>query len=133
VQKVNVQIKTSGGAIMSSTLSYSDTAPWRIQLDYGVVSETVFDGDDLFACLCSVRRAIEHEACQLLCNGARLDAYPSPMSREMGGGRMVYLLQKGQHGRPGNLVDAFAFSDPSTIATVEEQKKFYFDWLESLK
>src|SRR5215469_6592337 len=50
------------------------------------------DGPDLFAALQQLRRTLEPLGWVPLCNGARVDCYPSGMARDMGGGMDVYVL-----------------------------------------
>ena len=56
-------------------------------------------GRDLFDGLQQVRRQLEPLGWYPLCNGARIDCYPSGMAREMGGASAVYELTIGSPGR----------------------------------
>jgi len=48
---------------------------------------------DLFAALQDLRKkTLEPLGSIPLCNGARVDCYPSGMARDMGGGQVVYVL-----------------------------------------
>jgi hypothetical protein len=87
------------------------------------------EASDLFDCLVKIRLDLELEGAKILCNGARLDAFPSPMARDMGGGRKVYLLRMGEPAQLENLVNTFDEAPIEKIASVAEQKKFYLDWL----
>lgn len=52
-------------------------------LRFGVMN---FTDVDLFGALVKFRLRLEENGYVLLCNGARKDAYPSRMAREIGGG-----------------------------------------------
>jgi hypothetical protein len=130
---ISVFIESKIGAKVACTLSYSCSPPWRIQLEYDELGNSIFEGEDLFLCLRELRKSLEEKQCRILCNGSRVDAYPSPMSRQMSGGRKVYILRKGQQTSLEDLVDIFASSDANSAGTVEEQQEFYLEWLESLK
>ncbi|MEU7023115.1 hypothetical protein ABZ990_20975 [Streptomyces sp. NPDC046203] len=84
-------------------------------------------GGDLFEALENVRLQIEPLGYLLLCNGARVDAHPSGMSRDMSGGRTLYLLEK--KGVARKHVFIFDHADPTVVGTVAEQREFYEAWL----
>lgn len=88
-------------------------------------------GDDFFEVLTRLRLQIEPLGYRLLCNGARVDAYPSGMSREMSKGRVLYVLRMGIS--PRTTVDLFGRADPAAIGTVAEQSDFYHAWLSTPK
>jgi len=79
---------------------------------------------DLFDALQQLRRRLEVEAVFLLCCGARVDCYPSGMSRDMGLGRKVYVPEKGRRGRRADLVDLFAPATKELVGRVEEQDEY---------
>jgi hypothetical protein len=93
----------------------------------------MFAGDDVFDALVAMRLRLEQDGYRLLCNAARKDAYPSRMSREMSGGRKVYLFKPGRQALREDLIDVF---DPATydeVGTVVEQRSNYEAWIRSLK
>ena len=93
----------------------------------------MFAGGDVFDALVAMRLQLEQDGYRLLCNAARKDAYPSRMSREMSGGRKVYLLKPGRQALREDLIDVF---DPATydeVGTVAEQRSNYEAWIRSLK
>lgn len=92
------------------------------------------NGSDLFECLSILRsQYLEKKGCLILCNGACFDAYPSRMTRQMGGGRKVYKTRMGHQARTSDLIDIFEpVSDLSLISTVDEQIEFHEKWLNSL-
>lgn len=85
-------------------------------------------GRDLFEGLQQIRRRLEPLGWYPLCNGARIDCYPSGMARDMGGARHVYELTIGEAGRPP-LVGLFEPAPAEEIGTVAEQDAFNQRWL----
>lgn len=90
------------------------------------------EGRDLFDGLQQIRRELEPRGWYPLCNGARIDCYPSGMARDMGGGRAVYELTMGKPGRPP-LVGLFEPAPPERVGAVADQDAYYSRWLDSLK
>jgi hypothetical protein len=95
--------------------------------------EICVTGDDLFSALIKFRLILEKDGYLLLCNAARRDAYASRMSREMGGGRMVYVLKSGNQAQGEDMVDALAPATIDKVASVAEQREWYGSWLRSLQ
>ncbi|MEH7304129.1 hypothetical protein [Neobacillus drentensis] len=48
---------------------------------------------------------------QIICNGAALNVYPSPMALSMGSGRLAYKLNFGKQAISEDLVDIFDCDD----------------------
>ncbi|MFH8614205.1 hypothetical protein ACH4E8_03890 [Streptomyces sp. NPDC017979] len=86
-------------------------------------------GDDLFDALKGLRRQIEPLGYLLLCNGARVDVFPSNMLRASSGGWLVYVLEKGKAAR--KQVGVLDSADPAEVGTVAEQQEYYESWLRS--
>ena len=86
--------------------------------------------DDFFEALRQIRLELETQNAMILCNGARIDAYPSGMSRQMSLGRIVYLNQTGQPAKHKAAI--FDKADADWVASVAEQDKYHRDWLASL-
>lgn len=86
-----------------------------------------------FEALCLLREQLESKGVFLLCYGAALNFYPSPMSLSMGEGRSVYELHLGQAARMNDLRDIFETQEDLQPCTLVEQRRFYIRWLESLK
>ena len=89
------------------------------------------DGPDLFAALQQLRKTMEPLGWFPLCNGARVDCYPSGMARDMGGGNSVYMLSA----RPSllrrrlPLVGTFDPAPKESVSSVAEQDAYYERWL----
>jgi hypothetical protein len=90
-------------------------------------------GRDLFDALQQLRRELERSGVYPLCCGARTDCYPSGMSRDMGLGAKVYVLSLGRQGRREDLVGLFDAADKATVGSVDDQDRFFSEWLASLR
>ncbi|CAN3985909.1 hypothetical protein [Kitasatospora purpeofusca] len=110
---------------------------WRLFLENGEVPGIVLrssdgtawsaEGDDIFDALSHIRLQIEPLGYQLLCNGARIDAYPSGMSRDMSGGTVLYVLKLGRGAQ--QRVSIFDRAAPASVGTVAAQREFFESWL----
>lgn len=82
------------GVELPGVLNDVTTADHRAQitLNYNQTSLTK-TADDFFDALRQIRLELETQNVMILCNGARIDAYPSGMSRQMSLGRIVYLIE----------------------------------------
>lgn len=89
-------------------------------------------GNDLFECMKNMRRHLEGASILLLCNGARIDSYPSQMSRQMGRAGMVYITEFGKQTTQECLVNIFDPAPRDKIGSVEAQREYHDDWLRSL-
>lgn len=96
------------------------------------MARVVFQGADLFECMKSVRRHLEGMSMLLLCNGARIDAYPSGMSRQMGRARRVCIVELGKPGTQEGVVDIFGTAPLDKVGSVDAQREFHDNWLRSL-
>jgi hypothetical protein len=89
------------------------------------------DGPDLFAALQQLRKTMEPLGWFPLCNGARVDCYPSGMARDMGGGASVYVLSAKRHfRRRPPLVGTFEPAPKESVGTVADQEAYFTTWLE---
>ena len=119
------------GVELQGVLNDVTTADHRAQitLNYNQTSLTK-TADDFFDALRQIRLELETQNAMILCNGARIDAYPSGMSRQMSLGRIVYLNQTGQPAKHKTAI--FDKADADWVASVAEQDKYHRDWLASL-
>lgn len=90
------------------------------------------EGPDLFEALVAARRSLEAAGVRVACNGARRDVFPSAMLRQTAAGRRAYVLTMPRTaGRP-TTVDIFeAAPESSALATVDEQRAWFDQWLKS--
>lgn len=91
-----------------------------------------FEGKDLFDSFCKLRLVLESQGFRILCNGARIDSYPSPMSRNMCGGAKLYKMTIGQRVERKDLLRIFDKADIESVGTVDEQKAYFKKWRKSL-
>lgn len=88
-------------------------------------------GDNIFDSIVELRKKLESKDIYLLCNASVVNIYPSPMQKEFGGTK-AYKLQMGKQAVLTDVVDIFDYNSELEVGSVEEQKKFYENWLESL-
>lgn len=86
-----------------------------------------FASRDYFEALVLLRLFLEELGVSLLCNGARVDLYPSGMSRDMAKGIKAAVLA--EHGKRPQTFNIFEYQPGIQLATVAEQKAFYQSWL----
>ena len=86
--------------------------------------------DDFFEAFCQVRQQLETDSLIPFCYGASLNVYPSRMSRQMASGTVAYVLTMGKSAE--TRVKIFDSGPDVKPASVDNQKKFYADWLASL-
>jgi len=89
-------------------------------------------GENFFSALLSLRKELEKENIQIVCNGAAKNVYPSPMQMSMGSGRTAYKLSMGQQATNSNMVDIFDCDEELDFVDIVEQSKYYTDWLQSV-
>jgi hypothetical protein len=122
--------RPDGDAICEIVVDYKPSI--SAQLKIPDEPSASFYGDDLFECMKSIRTYLEARSILLLCNGARVDGYPSQMSRQMGQARRVYIHTMGRQTTREDLVDIFAEAPADKIGSVAAQKAYHDDWLRSL-
>ncbi|MGE7219242.1 hypothetical protein ACQKJC_22425 [Priestia koreensis] len=91
-----------------------------------------FKSESCFEALEQLRQSLEEKHIQILCNGAALNVYPSPMALSMGVGRLAYRLINGKQAKTEDMVDIFDCDDHYSFVSIAEQRNFYKDWLNSV-
>ena len=134
VQRLQAKLTMSSGN--------GDKAACLLEYSPGDLVEVIFSSallgtfsvtaGDLFEALSLIRLKMEKHGYFMLCNGARKNAYPSRMSRQVGGGRKLYLFKNGIQARREDLVDIFEPAEYEQVGTVAEQRVAYEAWLRSL-
>ena len=132
-QEIEMVFVDSEGRQRICMLTVSDHEPWTITIKSQEFNEKKFNGRDLFDCLISARLFLEKNNYLLLCGGARIDVYPSGMSRDMSGGRLAYVTKIGVGASREDIVDIFEPANQTNIGTVEQQKEFHARWVSSIK
>ena len=104
-----------------------------------VLIETIIDGEKIyfksenfFTALQALRKELEKKNIQIVCNGAAKNVYPSPMQMSMGSGRKAYKLSMGQQAKNSEMVDIFDCEEGLDFVNIEEQLKYYTEWLKSV-
>ncbi len=133
-EKIKIQI--ADGNVVEAPISYRRESKEPgisesvLTIDFEAFEGQEFKGSDLFDCLQKARLVGEEHGIIFLCIGARKDAYPSGMLRDMSGGNLTFIHQLGKE---FNDETHFIFDEAPAdkIGTVAEQKQYYRDWAES--
>jgi len=125
---INLKI-VQDGVIAIYNVNLIDTkSAYRIEVKFNqclLISEDEYP----FFSLAKLRGQLEEMNAFILCNGARIDVYPSAMSSV---GEMAYELEMGKQAT--KLVNIFEpYDREAGIATFSAQKKYREIWIESLK
>jgi hypothetical protein len=129
-----LQIQHSGGGIIKGKLLiYERLKHCKIEF---ISSQTpIFEciQTNFFECLVDLRRKLERLEYRVLCNGARLDTYIFRKMIQMCRGDRTHVLKHGCIPEDEDKLLIFKYAAPHLIASVEEQRKYYESWLESVK
>lgn len=131
--QIKIQIASGPDRSESCEVDLVRGPPVELRVQGHHLGSMVFTGDDVFEALVAMRLRLEQDGYFLLCNAARKDTYPSRMSREMSGGRKVYLFKPGRQALREDLVDVFEAATYDQVGTVAEQRSNYEYWIRSLK
>jgi len=101
-----------------------------ITVDYNGVKLTKTN-QDYFETLCDIRVELEKIDIIPVCYGASLNVFPSAMARDMGAGLRAYKMQIGRHATKEDLVDIFETGTDITPTTVQKQKDWFIEWVNS--
>lgn len=88
--------------------------------------------ENYFDALVKLRRILEKDNMQILCKGANKDVYPSAMQLNMGYVRQAYKLTMHQQAKLKDVVDIFDSSSVADCVSIDEQKKYFDLWTESM-
>jgi len=128
--KVNL-VSQRRSPVVAALRLYDDSDECRLELLYDGQSYAA-TGDDFFESFSAIREHLEPLGFLPRCYGAHLRAFPSGMSRSMGGGAQVYRLTLGVQAQTKDLIHMFESDDEVQPATVREQRAFFEQWLASL-
>ncbi|SNS25174.1 hypothetical protein [Actinomadura mexicana] len=142
MQSESIPVLTADGVRGTWTVSASEVGPpWLLTLRAEDGREWNSEADDLFSAFQEIRRHTDAEGIRLCVNGARRDAHPSGMSRDMGGGRMLYVLPPRRglkmllslFKRPTrrNMIYIFDPTSCESVVPVGEQIRYFDDWVGS--
>ena len=125
----NIRILNNGKVEKSKLflLEFED----EINLKIGIENMVYFSkNDNIFDSLVELRKKLELKNIYLLCNASVINVYPSGMQKEFGGTK-AYKLEMGKQATLSDVVDIFDYDSELKISSVEEQKEFYENWIES--
>lgn len=113
------------------TLIFSNESPCTIQLKHETIGRYIFSDSDLYATFLRLKAFLEKEGYNILCNGSRIDAFPSTMSLQMSGGEDLYVVEIGYQVSSDSIVYIFDVPDVEKIATLAEKESYYQKWIDS--
>jgi hypothetical protein len=88
-------------------------------------------GDNCFDALKELRKCLEKEEIQIMCNGAGRNVYPSAMQFDFGNTRKAYKKHLGIQAKMSDLVDILDYSEDVEFVSIDEQLHFENEWFES--
>ena len=109
-------------------LEFEDEIKLKIEIERTIYSSK---SDNIFDSVVELRKKLELNKIYLLCNASVINVYPSGMQKEFGGTK-AYKLEMGKQATLSDVVDIFDYDSELKISSVEEQKEFYENWIESL-
>lgn len=124
-------IKSKKYSICQISIHKNDRGRLILDFEHDLLEKQQTQSSDFFACLCELRLVLEKYGYLILCNGARVDCYPSGMGINMGLGLQVYQLKLGEKANRHDLVKTFNIAEVSQVGTVEEQRTYFEKFLES--
>lgn len=107
----------------------SDVIMMKLRYNEIVLVETA---ENCFDALVSIRKRLQSCNENIACMGSCKVVYPSGMCSNMGYGDKAYKLTLGKAACHEDLVSIFEVCDPSECVTVEEQEKYFNEWVNSL-
>ena len=136
IEKKSITLRSNKNDIINSELFLLDESPDNEDM---VVLGIVFgdrcikiENDNFFDALKELRKVLEKENIQIMCNGAAKNVFPSPMQFSMGNTRKAYKLSYGKQATLEDMVDIFECEDGLEFVGVDEQLDFYNKWVNSI-
>lgn len=86
--------------------------------------------DDFFSCFSQLRQMLPDMT--FLCKGAKVNVYPSRMSRQMSRGMIAYECIKGKPALSENIVNIFDYEDEKISTSPKVQEEYHKEWLMSM-
>ena len=132
-ESINVNLLERGKNILNSVLRIHEEDPkdcdnvfLELHCRRKIIGKSA---GDYFSAMQAIRRVLELDGIQMLCNGAAKNVYPSPMQRT---GSNAYILEQGCPATLSNVVSIFDKSDGLDFVNVDEQELYYSNWIKSL-
>lgn len=133
IDNYKLKIIMSNSSTEICNLKVAEVSPEIVELELDTSAKTYkSEAEYNFEALQKLRKQLESDDIQLLCNGSVKNVYPSPMMMSMGGTR-AYVMTMGKHASLDNQVDIFNDEIADEYATVDEQNEFYEAWINTAK
>ena len=87
------------------------------------------ESDNHFEALIELRKGLEMDEIQIMCNGAGRNIYPSPMQFDFGNTRKAYKKYLGQQAKISDLIDIFGYDGGIEFVSIDEQLEFERVWV----
>lgn len=133
IEKKAVKLMGENSEVITAELIIKEDIPENVDM---IILELLFNGesilgqsDNMFDSLKELRKQLEKKRIQILCNGAARNVYPSAMQFSMGNTRKAYKLYKGEQARMKDMVDIFELDDGLEFVDINEQLKFFEEWI----
>lgn len=134
---MNMKFRLKNGDVVPGEVSLQDDVLEEedlVSIEIRLLQNKYFaQAESYFEALQFVRKDLEQEGVQILCNGAARNVYPSPMILSMGEGRRAYRVTLGKQALMDDLIDIFDYDNSLSCCSVEEQNQFYRKWIQSLR
>jgi hypothetical protein len=130
---ISVNLFESNGSRRTANLELTTGDRNIITFRDGEGDSKLYEAVDLFEALRALRIDLAKEGIIIACNGSRKNVYPSGMGRSMSAGRMSYVMRIGHATEVKDLVDIFDPASREEVSSVEEQSKFYSEWIKSFR
>ncbi len=137
MESKTIELVDSNGNLHQADMRRWDEAPDNedeVLIEIAVGDTIIRGASDrgYFHAFCEIRRQLEPLGMMPRCFAACENVYPSPMIESMGCGEKAYFLTLGMQARTRDLVEVFDTSEEICPVSVDQQKKFYELWIESL-
>ncbi|WP_308720649.1 hypothetical protein [Komagataeibacter xylinus] len=132
IENRKIEVISENGNIENTILEIPTQYPWFINIIHPQKWARRYEAPDLFAAFQTMRLEFEKAGIRFLCIGARPDIMASGLSRNMSGGRKVYIIRHGEQADRSNIVDIFDHAPPDRTGTVQQQRDFAMRWLASV-
>lgn len=136
MEKIEVKIRSNGKkqlvAIMEVWEEDDDGEQIMLKLH---LNNKIYEGrcEDYFTSLQEIRKELEKEELQILCNGAAKNVYPSPMQYSMGNCLKAYKLYIGKSALREDIVNIFEYDERLEFVSVEKQFEYHEEWISFFK
>jgi hypothetical protein len=129
VEPQGLKIEHKNGLVVQGEI-FQYWCPGRCKFVSSVTTEIEFETGNLFDFLIYLRQKLEGFGYRPLCNAARMDAYNT---NDFFVHNKCSLFKMNAIPCQDDILPALGYSESSLLASVEEQKKYFESWLDSIK